>query len=44
MGAYGTAGWMSETDMNEVLQISPVEKVGGVILGEYKGKKEIVAY
>lgn len=37
-GAYGTAGWMSETDMNEVLEISPVEKAGGVILGEYKGK------
>ena len=25
-GAYGTAGWMSETDMNEVLEISPVER------------------
>ena len=29
---------MSETDMNEVLEISPVKKAGGVILGEYKGK------
>ncbi|UKI37083.1 MAG: hypothetical protein L6V93_02350 [Clostridiales bacterium] len=37
-GAYGTAGWMSETDMNEVLEISPVEKAGGVILVNIREK------
>lgn len=37
-GTYGTAAWMSEKEMKGVLEVSPVEKAEGVILGEYKGR------
>ncbi len=37
-GTYGTASWMSEKEMEEVLEISPIEKAEGTILGEYQGK------
>lgn len=37
-GIYGTASWMEEKEMREVLEIAPVEKAEGTILGEYKGK------
>ncbi|MBQ7004550.1 MAG: type IV secretory system conjugative DNA transfer family protein [Oscillospiraceae bacterium] len=37
-GIYGTAAWMSDKEMQEELEIAPVEKAEGVILGEYKGK------
>lgn len=37
-GIYGTASWMDEKEMKEVLEISPVSSAEGTILGEYKGK------
>ncbi len=37
-GIYGTASWMEEKEMKEVLEISPVSQAEGTILGEYKGK------
>ena len=37
-GIYGTAAWMSDKEMQEELEIAPIEKAEGVILGEYKGK------
>ena len=37
-GIYGTASWMTDKEMQEILEIAPVEKAEGVILGEYKGK------
>ncbi len=37
-GIYGTASWMEEKEMRAVLEIAPVEKAEGTILGEYKGK------
>lgn len=37
-GIYGTAAWMEEKEMREVLELSSVEKAEGTILGEYKGK------
>ena len=36
-GAYGTASWMTEKEMKDVLEIAPPGKAEGVILGEYKG-------
>lgn len=37
-GIYGTANWMNEKEMRQVLEVSPVDKAEGTILGEYKGK------
>jgi len=37
-GLYGSASWMSDQEMKEILEISPIEKAEGTILGEYKGK------
>lgn len=37
-GIYGTASWMSEKEMREVLEVRPVDKAEGIILGEYHGK------
>lgn len=37
-GIYGTAAWMSDKEMQEELEMAPIEKAEGVILGEYKGK------
>lgn len=37
-GIYGTASWMDEKEMKEVLEISPVPAAKGTILGEYNGK------
>lgn len=37
-GIYGTASWMDEKEMHEVLEISSIGQVEGTILGEYKGK------
>lgn len=37
-GIYGTASWMTEKEMRDILEIAPIEKAEGVILGEYKGK------
>ena len=37
-GAYGTASWMTDKEMREVLEISEPGKAEGIILGEYKGK------
>lgn len=36
-GAYGTAAWMTEKEMKNVLEVTPVSRAEGVILGEYKG-------
>ena len=37
-GIYGTASWMDEKEMHEVLEVSSIGQVEGTILGEYKGK------
>ncbi len=37
-GIYGTASWMDDKEMKEVLEVSPVEQAEGTILGEYKGR------
>ncbi len=37
-GTYGSAGWMSEKEMKEVLELSSPSKAEGNILGEYKGQ------
>ena len=37
-GTYGTAAWMNETEMRSILEISPIGKAVGTVLGEYKGK------
>ena len=36
-GTYGTASWMDEEEMNDVLEITAPSRAEGVILGEYKG-------
>ncbi len=36
-GSYGTASWMTEKEMKDVLEISSPSKDEGIILGEYKG-------
>lgn len=36
-GVYGTASWMTEKEMKEVLEVAAPGKADGVILGEYKG-------
>lgn len=36
-GIYGTASWMNEKEMRDILEISPVSNAEGTILGEYKG-------
>lgn len=36
-GAYGTASWMTEKEMKDVLEISSPAKAEGIILGEHKG-------
>ena len=37
-GTYGTAGWMSEKAMKEVLELTTPAKAEGNILGEHKGQ------
>ena len=37
-GVYGTAAWMSEGEMKGLLEVSPIERAVGTILGEYRGK------
>lgn len=36
-GLYGTAGWMKQEEMKEILEIGPVFCAEGTILGEYEG-------
>lgn len=36
-GSYGTAGWMSNKEMKTVLEVAPVSRVQGIILGEKNG-------
>ena len=36
-GAYGTASWMTENEMKDVLEIATPGKAEGIILGEYNG-------
>ena len=37
-GLYGSASWMTDKEMKEMLEINPIEKAEGTILGEFKGK------
>ncbi len=37
-GAYGTASFMTDKEMKQMLELTTPEKAEGVILGEYKGK------
>ena len=37
-GAYGTASWMTEKEMREVLESASISNAEGTILGEYRGK------
>ena len=36
-GAYGTASFMTEKEMKDVLEITSAQKAEGIILGEYNG-------
>lgn len=36
-GAYGTASWMTDKELKEVLELTTPEKATGMILGERKG-------
>lgn len=36
-GTYGTASWMTGQKMKEILEVAPVGKAEGTILGEYGG-------
>ena len=36
-GAYGTASWMTEKEMKEVLEVASPAKAEGIILGEHQG-------
>lgn len=37
-GTYGTASWMDEKEMREILEVKPPEQADGIILGEKDGK------
>lgn len=37
-GIYGTASWMDEEEMHDVLEVSQIDTAEGTVLGEYKGK------
>lgn len=37
-GTYGTATWMSEKELKEIMEVTSPAKAEGVILGEYEGK------
>ena len=37
-GAYGTASFMTDKEMKQILELTTPEKAEGVILGEYKSK------
>lgn len=36
-GTYGTAAWMSERELREVLEVKPIGRADGIILGERDG-------
>lgn len=36
-GTYGTAAWMSERELREVLEVKPIGRAEGIILGERDG-------
>ncbi len=36
-GTYGTAAWMSERELREVLEVKPIGRADGIILGERCG-------
>ncbi len=38
IGTYGTASFMTDKEMNKMLEVSSIDKAEGVILGEQKGK------
>ena len=37
-GTYGTASWMSDKEMRQVLEAKPIPQAEGIILGEKDGK------
>lgn len=37
-GTYGTASWMGEKELKEVLEIQPLDKADGILLGKRNGK------
>ena len=37
-GTYGTASWMSDKEMRQVLEVRPIPQAEGIILGEKDGK------
>lgn len=37
-GTYGTASWMTEKEMQQMLEIAPISRAKGTVLGEYHGK------
>lgn len=37
-GTYGTATWMSEKELKEIMEVTTPARAEGVILGEYDGK------
>ena len=37
-GTYGTASWMGEKELKEVLKVEPLEKAEDILLGKWKGK------
>ncbi len=37
-GTYGTAKWMSEKELKEIMEVTAPARAEGVILGEYEGK------
>ena len=37
-GTYGTASWMGERELQEVLEVQPLAKADGILLGKRNGK------
>lgn len=37
-GTYGTASWMGERELEEVLEVQPLAKADGILLGKRNGK------
>ena len=37
-GTYGTASWMGEKELKEVLELQPLDKADGILLGKRNGK------
>jgi len=37
-GLYGTASWMTEKELRKILEVSPIDRAEGTILGSCRGK------